>query len=89
MVLFHDYQTGPTFKSVRRAVMKIGEDIFPLLFEVKHGDIAAQSDYKKERKHNINLSMWYRQELITKRQKQQHHATNHVIIAGGAGPRRI
>ena len=50
LVLFHDYQTGPTFKSVRRAVMKIGEDIFPLLFEVKHGDIAAQSDYKKERK---------------------------------------
>ena len=50
LVLYHDYETEQTPKSVRRAMMKIGEDIFPLLFEVKYGDIAAQSEYKREKK---------------------------------------
>ena len=50
LVLYHDYQPEATPKSVRRAIMKTGEDIFPLLFEVKKGDIEAQSDYKKEEK---------------------------------------
>jgi len=48
LVLYHDYQPEATPKSVRRAIMKTGEDIFPLLFEVKRGDIEAQSDYKKD-----------------------------------------
>lgn len=50
LVLYHDYQPEATPKSVRRAIMKTGEDIFPLLFEVKRGDIEAQSDYKKDEK---------------------------------------
>lgn len=50
LVLYHDYQPEATPKSVRRAIMKVGEDVFPLLFEVKQADIAAQSDYKRESK---------------------------------------
>ncbi len=49
---FHDYGTGvvPNIKMVRRAVHKIGEDIFPLFFQVWYADIMAQSEYKREEK---------------------------------------
>ena len=50
LVRYHDYETDPTRKNARRALTKLGEDICPLLFEVKHGDIEAQSDYKKDAK---------------------------------------
>ena len=50
LVRYHDYKVEPTQKSVRRAIMKIGEDIFPLLFEVKKADTDAQSDYLRQEK---------------------------------------
>ncbi len=50
LVKYHDYEVKAVPRNVRRAIMKIGEDIFPLLFEVKRADIAAQSDYRKEEK---------------------------------------
>jgi len=50
LVLYHDYETQAMPVKVRRAIMKIGEDVFPLLFDVKRADIEAQSDYKREEK---------------------------------------
>lgn len=50
LVLYHDCRIEPVAKNVRRAVMKIGEDIFPLLFDVQRGDIEAQSNYRKKEK---------------------------------------
>lgn len=50
IVLYHDQEIGQTESSVRRAINRIGEDIFPLLFAVRHADILAQSDYKREEK---------------------------------------
>ena len=50
LVLYHDYPVEAKAKSVRRAVHKIGEDIFPCLFAVKRADILAQSDYRREEK---------------------------------------
>lgn len=50
LVRYHDYDIGTTAKSVRRAIHKIGEDIFPYLLEVKRADIYAQSGYKREEK---------------------------------------
>ncbi len=50
LVKYHDYDVEPKPKNVRRAILKMGEDIFPLLFEVKRADIAAQSDYLREEK---------------------------------------
>ncbi len=50
LVRYHDYEVKPEERAVRRAVMKIGEDIFPLLFEVKKADILAQSGYLREEK---------------------------------------
>lgn len=50
LVRYHDQKTRPDAKSVRRAINRIGEDIFPLLFQVQYADIMAQSSYKKEEK---------------------------------------
>lgn len=50
LVRFHDYDVEPEEKYVRRAIMKIGEDIFPLLFDVKEADMRAQSPYLREEK---------------------------------------
>lgn len=46
----HDCSIGEDETSIRKAVNKIGEDIFPLLLEVKYGDIMAQSNYLREEK---------------------------------------
>lgn len=50
LVLYHDYPVEISAKSVRRAMNKIGEDIFPYLFDVKKADISAQSEYCVEEK---------------------------------------
>ena len=59
LVMYHDYETGvkPDRRMVRRAMNKIGEDLFPLLFEVKKADIMAQSTFLREEKLKC-LEMW-------------------------------
>ncbi len=50
LIKWHDYRPLPDMKAVRRAVNKIGEDLFPLYLEVQRADILAQSTYKREEK---------------------------------------
>ena len=50
LVLYHDQEIGATQTGVRRAIHRMGENIFPLLFAVYRADISAQSDYKREEK---------------------------------------
>lgn len=50
LVRNHDYDVKAEKKYVRRAVNRIGEDVFPLLLKVKQADLDAQSDYFKEEK---------------------------------------
>ena len=50
LVKYHDYNVEPQMGSVRRAIMKMGEDIFLPLLEVKRADLAAQSSYMREEK---------------------------------------
>lgn len=50
LVLYHDYHIESTPRCVRRAVHKIGEDIFPYLLAVKQADTLAQSEYCREEK---------------------------------------
>ena len=59
LVEFHDYGNGmePDKKFIRRAIHKIGEDIFPMLYDVKKADIFAQSDYKRAEKLR-DLAIW-------------------------------
>lgn len=57
LVRFHDCDILPEPKHVRRAVRKIGEDVFPLLYDVKLADMKAQSTYllaeKEERLQSV------------------------------------
>lgn len=50
MVLYHDLRIleGETY--MRRALAKVGESYFPMLFEVWEADVAAQSTYKRDEK---------------------------------------
>ena len=50
IVLYHDQEIGLTDSGVRRAVNRMGEDIFPMLINVRYADIQAQSDYQREEK---------------------------------------
>lgn len=50
LIFYHDYRMPAKMKNVRRAMNKIGEDLFPLYMEVRMADTLAQSDYKREEK---------------------------------------
>lgn len=71
LVEFHDYgnDVKPTPVIVRRAMNRIGEDIFPKLLIVKRADIMAQSDYQRKEKLEL-VDAWearYR-EIVARRQ---------------------
>lgn len=59
LVRFHDYGNGvaPDRRIVRRAVNKIGEDLFADFLLVKKADLLAQSMYLREEKLS-NLAAW-------------------------------
>ena len=50
LIRWHDDRPAPDMCSLRRAVNRIGEDIFPLYLEVQRADMLAQSTYKREEK---------------------------------------
>ena len=50
LVLNHDYRMPAKAKNVRKAMNRIGEDIFPYYLEVRRADVMAQSMYQREEK---------------------------------------
>ncbi len=50
LVYYHDYRMPVTKKNVRRAINKIGEELFPLYLEVRRADVLAQSIYMRKEK---------------------------------------
>ena len=68
LVKYHDYKIDLTKKAVRRAIVKVGEDIFPYLLDVKRADFLSQSLYKREEKEEElqQLTMLYEQILEEK-----------------------
>ena len=50
LIRYHDDRPMPEMRSVRRAVNRIGEDLFPLYLEVQQADMLAQSEYRREEK---------------------------------------
>ena len=55
LVKWHDARPVPEMASVRRAVNRIGEDIFPFYLEVQRADMLAQSDYqRREKEERLN-----------------------------------
>ncbi len=69
LVRYHDYDVEPGPKYVRRAIMKAGEDIFPLLFDVKLADIKAQSAYmRKEKVERLEAVRQVYEEVVAQKQ---------------------
>ena len=94
LVRYHDYgnDVTPDLRIVRRAVNKIGEDIFPLLFPVRQADILAQSDYLRAEKLK-NLELWKKlyEEMLEKKQcvsLKTLAVTGRDLIAMGMKPGR-
>lgn len=54
---------------VRRAVNRIGEDVFPALFDVKRADVLAQSEYLQSEKLDL-IDRWQQlyEEMIAQKQ---------------------
>ena len=50
LIRYHDDRPEGQMKAVRRAVNRIGEDLFPLYLEVQKADMLAQSDYRRDEK---------------------------------------
>lgn len=50
LVLYHDQEIAATQAGVRRAVNRMGKDIFSMMFAVHRADVSAQSDYKRQEK---------------------------------------
>ena len=92
LVLYHDYDIAPTEAGVRRAVKRIGEDIFPMIFTVRRADIAAQSDDMREEKlaKVAYIEKLYR-EVLARRDAvtlKDLAISGNDLIAGGMPPGR-
>ena len=49
LIHWHDYQPVAVEKGIRRAVNRVGEDIFPFLLQVQLADTMAKSDFGREK----------------------------------------
>lgn len=82
LVMYHDYgnDVEPDAGIVRHAMNKIGEDAFPLLFQIKSADISAQSDYMRQEKLE-RLEKW--KELYAEiREKQECVTLKNLAVTG-------
>lgn len=94
LVMYHDYGNSlePTMKLLRQSINKIGEDAFPLLFEVKYADLCAQSDYlRQEKLERLNRWRQFYERVIEERQcvsLKTLAVTGSDLIAVGMKPGR-
>ena len=90
LVRYHDYRMPSTAKDVRRAMNKIGEDIFSYYMEVRRGDVLAQSMYQREEKiQNLDEIERLYQEIIEKGQcvsLKELSVTGRDLIEAGMAP---
>lgn len=68
LVKFHDQKLSLKPEKLRKSIVKIGPELFPLLLEVKEADMLAQSNYKREEKQKEleDIRKVYRQILEAK-----------------------
>ncbi len=53
LVYYHDMGIRLTPAGVRKAIVRVGEDLFPLLLEVKQADLNGQSDFQRGEKQEL------------------------------------
>lgn len=90
LVQFHDYRIPAEPKRVRRAMNKMGEELFPYYLEAREADRLAQSEYKREEKlQNIrDMEVCYR-EILAKKEcvsLKDLAVTGNDLIADGMQP---
>jgi len=90
LVQFHDYRIPAEPKRVRRAMNKIGEELFPYYLEVRTADTLAQSEYLREEKlQNIrDMEVCYH-EILEKKEcvsLKDLAVTGSDLIADGMKP---
>ena len=67
LVCYHDYRVEPTERNVRRAMNRIGVDLFPYYLAVRMADAKAQSPYmRREKIENIVAMRELYQEALRK-----------------------
>ena len=65
LVCYHDYRVEPTARNVRRAMNRIGVDLFPYYLAVRMADAKAQSPYRRREKiENIVAMRELYQEIL-------------------------
>lgn len=80
LVCYHDYRVEATPKNVRRAMNRIGVELFPYYLAVRLADAKAQSPYQKREKiENIVEMRQLYQEII----KKQECVTLRQLAVGG------
>ena len=80
LVCYHDYRVEATPKNVRRAMNRIGVELFPYYLAVRLADVKAQSPYQKREKiENIVEMRQLYQEII----KKQECVTLRQLAVGG------
>lgn len=69
LVKYHDQMILPEPKYVRRAILRMGEEIFPLLYEVKMADLKAQSPYlRKEKEESLEAVYQIYRQVVEEKQ---------------------
>lgn len=90
LVQYHDYRMPAEPKNVRRAMNKIGEDLFPYYLEVRMADTLAQSEYLQEEKiQNIRDVRICYEEILEKKEcvsLKTLAVTGSDLIANGMKP---
>lgn len=83
LVRYHDYGNGvkPTDTIVRRAIHKIGEELFPLFLLVRQADLSAQSDFRRKEKQQ-NLDAW--KELFASIQEREDCVSLKTLAVTGS-----
>ena len=69
LVFYHDYRMEASSRNVRRAMNKIGEELFPYYLQVRRADTLAQSEYHREEKlQNLDEIEQIYQEILANKQ---------------------
>nr|WP_294492401.1 CCA tRNA nucleotidyltransferase [uncultured Mediterraneibacter sp.] len=66
LVCYHDYRVEATPVNVRRAMNRIGVDLFPYYLAVRMADVKAQSSYRKREKieNIVAMRVLYRETIL-------------------------
>lgn len=90
LVFYHDYRMEAQPKYVRRAMNRIGEDLFAYYNEVRRADTLAQSEYhQKEKLENLDEVETLYKEIVEKKQcvsLKTLAVTGKDLIAAGMNP---